>query len=166
MHAWMCAVFSCFFFAFASAFSFAYSYVSLVFVAIFFSIFVCLSQRHRIRCLVFAIIVALRCLLLLLSLLLIPHLLGDFFRCCCCSAYSFLCVCRCFYCCLPFSLTFLFTLFLTTATIALDRYDLLLCYCSRRLYYTNTQIVCLSPFENIERREEKKRRKKQPAPMR
>lgn len=38
---------------------------------------------------------------------------------------------------------FLFSLFLTTAAIALERYDLLLCYCSRRLYYTNTEIVCL-----------------------
>lgn len=45
----------------------------------FFSIFVSLSQCDRIRCLVFAIIVALRCLLLLLSLLLIPHLSGDTF---------------------------------------------------------------------------------------
>lgn len=103
----------------------------------FFSIFVSLSQCDRIRCLVFAIIVALRCLLLLLSLLLIPHLSGDtffYFS----FAYFFSTLFAFF-----IDVFFQFSLFLTTAAIALDYYDLLLCYCSRPLYYTNTIIVCL-----------------------
>lgn len=128
----MCVVFIYFLY-----FSFVRSFVYLlVFVGIF-SIFVCLSQCDRIRCLVFAIIVALRCLLLLLSLLLIPHLSGDtffYFS----FAYFFSTLFAFF-----IEFFFQFSLFSTTAAIALDYYDLLLCYCSRRLYYTNTIIMCL-----------------------